>query len=174
MAEHYSGLEVAHTEHVQSSPEVVNHSSFAQRASLSHDSPEVVSQPTFASDTAHQSLPNDGNDVQTKQWSPQVNILSDTLLPRLTIVQLSPPTYSGFKSPGLHKDDGGFGQGTEPLTDKETRPKDDSVGKRNDSSKWRKILFWVVVGLIALIVVAIGVGVGVGVGIRNRNAGKSG
>lgn len=75
MAEHYSGLEVAHTERVQSSPEVVNYSSFApQRTSFSHDSPEVVSQPTFA-DTAHHSLLSDGNDAHTEQWPPQVKLL---------------------------------------------------------------------------------------------------
>lgn len=93
------------------------------------------------------------------------------LLPRLTTLQLSPPHYSGFNSPGH---DSGFGRKLEANTEKETLSKDDSVGKRNDSPKRRGILFWVGVGLIAMVVVVIGVGVGVGVGIRHRNAGKSG
>lgn len=74
----------------------------------------------------------------------------------------------------MHKDDSGFGQVTEPNTEKEPVPKDDSAGKNNDHPKRRGILFWVVVGLIALVVVAIGVGVGAGVGIRNENGNTSG
>ena len=78
MAEHYSELEVAHTERVQSSPEVVNYSSFApQRVSLSNDSPEVVSQPTFTSNAAHNSLMSDGDGTDTKKWNPQVRLLAE-------------------------------------------------------------------------------------------------
>ena len=80
MAEHYSGLEVAHTERVQSSPEVVDYSSFApQRASLSHDSPEVVSQPTFTSDVAHNSLLSDGDGTDTKKRHSQVRLPARTI-----------------------------------------------------------------------------------------------
>ena len=74
MAEDYSRLEVAQTERVQSSPEVIDYSSFApQRASLSHDSPEVVSQP-FTSHVAHNSLLSDGDETDTKKWHPQVRL----------------------------------------------------------------------------------------------------
>ena len=80
MAEHYSELEVAHTERVQSSPEVVDYSSFApQRASLSHDSPEVVSQPTFTSNAAHNSLLSDGDETDAKKWHPPVRMLARTM-----------------------------------------------------------------------------------------------
>lgn len=80
MAEYYSGLEVAHTERVQSSPEVVDYSSFApQRASLSHDSPEVVSQPTFTSNAAHNSLLSDGDGTDSKKWHPQVRLPAQTI-----------------------------------------------------------------------------------------------
>ena len=75
MAEDYSGLEVAHTERVHSSPEVIDYSSFApQRNSLSHESPEVVSQPTFTSGVAHNSLLSDGDGTYTKKWFPQVKL----------------------------------------------------------------------------------------------------
>ena len=80
MAEHYSELEVAHTERVQSSPEAVDYSTFApQRVSLSNDSPEVVSQPTFTSDAAHNSLLSDGDGTDTKKWNPQVRLLARTI-----------------------------------------------------------------------------------------------
>ncbi|KAL8792899.1 MAG: hypothetical protein Q9195_004476 [Heterodermia aff. obscurata] len=159
MAEHYSGLEVAHTERVQSSPEVVDYSSFApQRASLSHDSPEVVSQPTFASNAAHNSLLSDGDGTDTKKWHPQTS---------------PPPDQSGFLSPGLTKKDSGLAPETEPTPEKETYQEGVSPGKQQTDPKRRRILLWIVVGLLALVAVVVGIGVGVGVGLRNRNANKS-
>ena len=74
MAEHYPGLEVAHTEHVQSSPEVLDYSTFApQRTSLSHNSPEVVSEPTFGADTNHHSVLSEKTVTDNEEWPPQVS-----------------------------------------------------------------------------------------------------
>ena len=100
MADYYPGLEVAHTERVQSSPEVVDYSSFApQRASLSHDSPEVVSQPTFTSGAAHDSLPTDGDETDTKKWDPQVRLPARTIA---TVTHIS-ADFSSTRSHRLHQ-----------------------------------------------------------------------
>ena len=84
MAEPYSGLEVAYSEHANQSPEVINHSTFApQRASLSHDSPEVVSEPTFAADVKNSSPSDDKPEIDREQWAPQVRSLILHELPSL-------------------------------------------------------------------------------------------
>ena len=92
----------------------------------------------------------------------------------LTIPQTSPPPdHSAFHSPGLKKNDSDLAPEPEPSPEKETYHEDGSARKQETESKRRGILFWVVIGLLALVAVVVGIGVGVGVGLRNRNANKS-
>jgi len=70
MAENYSQLEVANSEHVHSSPEVVNHYTFApELASTLYDAPEAVENGTHMPQRAafHESP-----ELDRKKWRPDV------------------------------------------------------------------------------------------------------
>lgn len=69
MAESYSQLEVANSEHVHSSPEVVNYDSAPELASPLHDAPEAVEDGSHMPQRAgfHESP-----ELDTKKWRPEV------------------------------------------------------------------------------------------------------
>lgn len=169
MAESYSQLEVANSEHVQPFPEVVRYSTLApELSSPSYEAPEAVQKEPYLPPHA---LSHESPELAVKQWRPEVGVNFPVLRVQTDRQQQSsvPIDPSTFVAQDLMPADGNFApqtKGAQP--GKEVAPDEDPAKK--GFLQHRGILFRVCVGLIVLPIIVIGVGVGVGIGLKNRRA----
>ncbi|KAL9066904.1 MAG: hypothetical protein Q9161_007236 [Pseudevernia consocians] len=165
MAEKYSELEVAPHQHTEPFPEVVDQAAHAPERDLSGESPEL--------DKKAWPLQNLSPTSETPAYTPSRPDFKDR-------VSDSAPEY-GSPDPGNdpNKDgetlkEAGSPPPRTPLPNVDSHPEAAShKAEPERSDKRRGLVFWIIVGLVGLLVVAIALGVGLGVGLTRHKSSKS-
>ncbi|CAF9936022.1 MAG: hypothetical protein ALECFALPRED_006664 [Alectoria fallacina] len=161
MAENYSELQVAPNEHTERFPEVVDQAAHAPERDLSGESPELdkkawphqnlsPTSETFADTPSRPDFKDKISDSAPEYGSPEDK-------DRETLKEAGSP-------PPLHT----------PLANIDSHPGIVSHEEEPERSQKRRGLgFWILIGLVALLVVAIALGVGLGVGLTRHKSSDS-
>lgn len=166
MAEQYSELEVAPNEHTAPFPEVVDQAAHAPERDLSGESPELDKKswpPQSLSPTS-----------ETTAYTPSRPDFKDRVSDSAPEYGSPVPNYDPNKDRETLKEAGSPPPPRTPFANLDSHP---GVASHKEGSerpqKRRGLVFWVIIGLVGLIVIAIALGVGLGVGLTRHKSSKS-